>query len=1195
MRIKRLELTGFKSSKDRTILEFPVGITGIVGPNGCGKSNIVDALRWVLGEQSARHLRGRSMEDVIFAGNQHYGPLGMAEVTIVLDNEGGFDGQSPELGEEDNEVVRALRKVPELQVTRRLYRSGESEYLINDRPCRLRDITELFLGTGVGTKAYSIVEQGRVGQIIGAKPEELRLFIEEAAGTTLYRSRKLAAERKIERTRDNLLRVSDIVRELERQANSLRRQARGAVQYQELRAQEDRCDRAWTWLRLRAVDEQLKQASEAAAEQSGREHALRLEIGRGQEQRETLRERGRQTESAKESARQSLFAARAAMAETEQERRHLAERRAELEALLAESGNDLKLLDERLAELSGEADEAGRRRDELSERYEKASTHCTALAAKVRECDERYFAWTTDADAMRSRLVEALGASAALRNERAAVARQQEAASARESRLRSEADSLATVKARLQEDLATADANLEELARALAAAEGSKGQAATELDTAQTRRADAQAQAERWRDECALLRSRLESLEELHRGFSGYNDGVRAFMSNGGRERAGARAVLADVIEIESGFERAVAAVLGGALQYIVVPSTESGIEGARYLRDHSAGRATFLPMGPEEESGDAPGASAAALLAHVRIREGFEAVVASLLRGVDVVSDLDEARRHWEGGRRGVTFVTKDGEVVDGDGIVTGGSENPVDEGLLLRSSELRRIRESLDVALAEAGRSQEELRAAAEAASAMDARLADLDRELHRLTVERVRWNGEKRLHEQNAARTEERLRAVQAELESVQRERLAARSREQELEASLRSTEAETTRLEEDRSRFEETGKSLEAERRQALGDLEQARVAEAEARQRIESLAGQLSALAIAKDEAGGRRESLLARVDRSKLEIASVVARLGDPALDLERLRRGCAEAEEVLQRIGAEAGSAREAIERLDRDLDELASRLDATRAEFGRCELRKKQCELERSTLLEGAAERLGIGDQELSSTTIDEGVTIESLAADLDSVRGRIRRLGTVNLGAVAELEEIETRLAELCGQRDDLERSIEDLRGTIARLNKLSRQRFHETFEEVNRIFQVTFPKLFHGGKASLALTDPENLLETGVEIFAQPPGKRLGSLDLLSGGEKAMTAIGLIFALFLHKPSPFCVLDEVDAPLDEANIGRFARIVSEMCERSQFLVITHNKRTMEICDTLYGVTMPEPGVTRMVSVDLSQAAA
>jgi len=1193
VRIKRLELTGFKSSKDRTVLEFPEGITGIVGPNGCGKSNIVDALRWVLGEQSARHLRGRSMEDVIFAGNQHHGPLGMAEVSIVLDNDKGLEAPSAELGEDDNEVVRALRKVPELQVTRRLYRSGESEYLINDRPCRLRDITELFLGTGVGTKAYSIVEQGRVGQIVGAKPDELRLFIEEAAGTTLYRSRKIAAERKIERTRDNLLRVSDIVRELERQANSLRRQARGAVQYQELRAQEDQLDRVWTMVRVGAVDAQLHDAMEAAAEQSGREHALRLEIARGHQEREVLRERGRTIEATRESAQQAVFAARTRVTETEQERRHLMQRRGELESLLGESGTDLAKLDERIAGLSGEAAEAERRRDELSTRYDEAMQVCARVTARVRECDERYFSWSAEADAMRTRLIEALGATAALRNERAAVARQIETAEAREARLRSEDEALATVKQRLHEELAAAEQKLAEMGQALDAAEGGKHELAAQLSAAQTRRGIAQTESERWRDECALLRSRLESLEELHRGFSGYNDGVRAFMSNGGRERAGARAVLADVIEIETGFERAAAAVLGEALQYIVVPSTESGIEGAKYLREQSAGRATFLPM-TSVLAHDAVSADAERLSAHVRVREGFEAVVAPLLAGCVVVADLDDARRRYEGGDGGHTFVTVEGELVGRSGIVTGGSENPVDEGLLLRSSELRRIREALDGAMLSSRTAQDELRAAADAAAGLDSRLADLDRELHLLTVERVRWSGEKRLHEQNGARTEDRLRAVRLELDSVHRERLAVLARQRESEAILQTTEEQAARLESERAQLEIEGKALETARRQALTDLEQARVAEAEARQRIEALASQLSGIAIARDEAAGRREALLARVERSRLEIASVGARLTDPVLDLERLKSRCTEAESALEAVDVEADAARASLQGIDKDLDGLAARLDAARAEFGRCELRRKQCELERETLIAGIAERLGIGAEELLATEVPADSDAASLAGDLEAVRAKIRRLGTVNLGAVAELEEIETRLAELCGQRDDLEKSIEDLRATIARLNKLSRTRFHETFDEVNRIFQLTFPKLFHGGKASLSLTDPENLLETGVEIFVQPPGKRLGNLDLLSGGEKAMTAIGLIFALFLHKPSPFCVLDEVDAPLDEANIGRFARIVAEMCDRSQFLLITHNKRTMEICDTLYGVTMPEPGISKMVSVDLSQAA-
>ena len=502
--------------------------------------------------------------------------------------------------------------------------------------------------------------------------------------------------------------------------------------------------------------------------------------------------------------------------------------------------------------------------------------------------------------------------------------------------------------------------------------------------------------------------------------------------------------------------------------------------------------------------------------------------------------------------------------------------------------------MRAVLEEALLAASAAQEELRAAVEAASGMDERLVALDRELHELAVQRVHWTGEKRLHEQNSVRTEERGRAVRTELEGVQRERAAAQSRRTELERTLEAREAESARLEQERTALDAEGKSLEAARREVLGRQEQARVAEAEARQRIEAVATRVSAIAVARNEAGGRRDALRARLERSRLEIDSVAAKLTDPLFDVEVLRERSVAAERELQARDGEADAFAKALQQVDAGLDGFGKRLDEARAEYGRCELRRKQFELERTSLLEGLAERLGLGAEDVAGAPVPEGRDVASLAAELEAVRGRIRRLGTVNLGAVTELEEIEARLSEMCGQRDDLEKSIHDLGATISKLNRLSRQRFEETFNQVNRIFQEVFPKLFDGGKGYLELTEPDNLLESGVAVFAQPPGTKLSTLTLLSGGQKAMTAIALLFALFLHKPSPFCVLDEVDAPLDFANVGRFMEIVREMARRSQFLLITHDKTTMEACDILYGVTMPEKGITKMVSVDLSQAA-
>jgi chromosome segregation protein len=474
------------------------------------------------------------------------------------------------------------------------------------------------------------------------------------------------------------------------------------------------------------------------------------------------------------------------------------------------------------------------------------------------------------------------------------------------------------------------------------------------------------------------------------------------------------------------------------------------------------------------------------------------------------------------------------------------------------------------------------------------MDARLSELDRELHRLTVEQVRLTGEKQLHAQNSARTEERARTVQAELESAGRELTAARSRLRDLDGELRQNEVHASSLEEKRQASDARGKALEFERRELLSELESARVREAQMRQRLEGVQSAAAAVSLSLNEAAARRDSLLRRIEREAREITVIEEKLVDPTLDLDTLRSQLAAVEGELARCEQHGAGLRAAMSDIDGRWDATARRLESLRGELGRYELRRKELELERAALLESANERLGVHADDLAGVEASS-TSPADLAAELENVRGKIRRLGTVNLGAVVELEEIETRLAELTKQRDDLERSIEDLRGTIARLNRLSRKRFQECFEEVNRIFQTTFPKLFQGGRASLALTDAENLLETGVEIFVQPPGKRPGNLDLLSGGEKALTAISLIFALFMFKPSPFCVLDEVDAPLDEANVGRFTRIVAEMSDRSQFLLITHNKRTMEVCDTLYGVTMPEPGVSRMVSVDLSQAAA
>jgi chromosome segregation protein len=1179
---------------DRTVLDFPRGITGVVGPNGCGKSNIVDALRWVLGEQSAKHLRGQTMEDVIFAGNERFGPLGAAEVTITLDNDGSLVGADDvEDPEDEASVVRALKDVPEIEVTRRLFRSGESEYLINGRPCRLRDITELFLGTGVGTKAYSIIEQGRVGQIVGAKPEDLRLFVEEAAGTTLYRSRKLAAERKIERTRNNLLRVNDIVSELERQAASLKRQVRGAVRYKELKVEEEELDRRLVAHRLRGIERRISEVRGRLDEVAKLETELREGIQALSGERDSSRIAQNDVEIRTEEARKAFYDAKGKLAGIEQERRFLESRAAELESLCARATEEIAEADRRIEAAERQGGAVERERGEIEVSLGEVVPQRTAEEEKARNARAASAEKAEQLEALKSRVVESLATEASLNNEIEAVQRQRTANAERLARTEEERGSLQTLTEKLLSDVDVCKTRVDDLVVELDSTTGGKESASEKLGTVLSRKADAQRWADASKSEASGLASRFESLQELNDGFEDYGDGVRAFMSNGGRERTGATAVIADVIEIDQGYERAVAAVLQDRLQYVVVPSPYEGIAGATYLRQTGTGRASFVPRAPRHSraSGRTSPEGFSMLAEHVRVQPEYERTVSVMLEGVVVADSLGDAAEQWKRNGAELTFVTRSGDVLDPAGVVTGGSGKPVDEGILARKAELRGIKITLVDAEDKARTAHEAFQRVVREAEEASRQLEGLDRKLHELTVDRVAAEGDLELQRQNLQRTEERAKTVDSEIEGIRAENLRLESRLREIREEQGRAVADRGRLDEQRNALEAARVALDEEHDASRASLEGLKVKEVELTQKREAIAQRLAGIESAKQEYAERRTALAERLGGDRDELSAARSRLSGPELDATRVAADVERSEQAFAALRAETEQIRERLAVLQRDLDGRGTELEQRREERSGFELALKQAELERESLNEAARERIGADAQSIAESVEDREENPNELDEQLERVRNSIRRLGVVNVGAVAELEELESRLVELTSQRDDLEKSIEDLRGTISRLNRLSRQRFRETFEAVNEIFRETFPRLFQGGKAWLTMTDEQNLLETGVEIFVQPPGKKVGNLNLLSGGEKALTAVSLIFSLFLYKPSPFCVLDEVDAPLDDTNIGRFARMVADMSDRSQFVLITHNKRTMESCDMLYGVTMREPGVSKIVSVEMS----
>ncbi|MGD9762459.1 MAG: chromosome segregation protein SMC [Candidatus Binatia bacterium] len=1190
MRIKRLELVGFKSFPQRTILDFPSGVTGVVGPNGCGKSNIVDALRWVLGEQSPKHLRGDAMEAVIFNGNEQLAPLGMAEVSLTFDNDRPLEPQT-DLDLEVSTLPAHIRALPEITIARRYFRSGESEYLINRTPCRLKDITELFLGTGVGSKAYAVIEQGRVEQLINAKPEDRRLFIEEAAGTTLYRSRKLAAERKMERTRENLARVNDILHEIDRQAQYLERQAKKAEVHkqlsEELRGLELRvAGRQWRSLRA-----ELSGLDETRAQLAAEAETLRTALQEYERAHETAAAHAAAAEREHATARERLAVLEAERASVQQRIAMLAQQRAERERREARLSEDAEKARAGLEDSAERLRQADRERGacaqyllfdegELRGREVELSSARAASAERV-----------TMLEAAKSALVDCVTREVETRNALTTLARRRDEIARQLDKLRAEEAALEQRRAEIEVQLTARRADLEALRVDLARTTDAQARSAAEL------RALAEARR-RWEREAAELegvllqaRSRLESLEQIQSNYEGFQRGVRAIM----RQEAspeGILGVVADVIDIPQQYERAVAAALGDRLQYVIVRGEEEGAVAVHRLREEASGRSSFIPLQPR-----VPDLSAVArlngtsrqMLDLIRVREEYQGVAQALLGDVVLVPDLESAMRVWRQNGVRVTLVTPEGDVLDANGVITGGSDRPIEEEILARRREIEHLRGTVDTARAQLtevraevdqaalgmAAAEEALKASGEGVHGLTVQIVGTEKDIERLELERpqcvsrldvVRYDIEALVAEERGF----------ADEESTLRERAAEQASQHEaLELALNATRAEA----------EETAARAEA----LAAEVTTIKIRVAERRERQQAAAAALDALRDQQAQLAGHIEALEAECAQTASERQTLAGELAAAEANAaEQIERRAA-LEQAVEATAALVAAAAASVRDLELRGRERQAELDVLRGSQAQTDLARSEVRLRGEHLLAAMREKYAA---ELSEIEPDESVAAnEDEAQRVDALRQRLQRIGEVNVGAIEELREFRERGDFLRAQRDDLDRSLADLERTIQKLNRASRVKFAETFAKANETFQKVFPRLFRGGEGRLVLTNEHDLLETGVEIVVRPPGKRLDTVSLLSGGEKALVAVSLIFSLFLINPTPFCVLDEVDAPLDDANIGRFSQMIREMSAHSQFILITHNKRTMESADILYGVTMQEPGVSKVISVAIN----
>jgi chromosome segregation protein len=1179
MRLQGVTLFGFKSFADRTDVRVLPGITAIVGPNGCGKSNISDGLRWALGEQSPKALRGHRMEDVIFHGSASRRPLGFAEVLLTFSNDGDLAVPWSEVG-----------------VGRRLYRDGESEYLLNKTVCRLKDIHDLFLGTGVNPKAYALMEQERLAHILTAKPLDRRVFVEEAAGITRYKQQRTETLGKLEATRQNLLRVRDVMDEVKRQLASLERQAKKAQQHKALQAERRAIEVALLAAEHAALaDEEERLGGEEAAERAGVEACQTRVAALG---------------AALELVRADVMAAEQRAAES----RHALQRaELELEGCVGRA-EQLRLVER---DLGSEVDRLGEEAEALSFRL-KALAEERRAKGTLLEAIQREFAALRARAALEEAVLETLRgrlrgdreAAEGLRGEQVglggrrtelgqvlgALDERQEQLGRRRDRLRAERAEADAERARIEAARGAASARVGAAAARVAVLEVELRDLATDASAAAAERSAATEAAETGRVNLAARRSSLAALEELEAQRAGYGQGVQAVFEAAGEARLrGVVGTVADLLDVPRELERAVEAALGERLQWVVMETFEAAKAALGYLGRSGSGQATFLPLDwlngtQEAHVGRDPGVVG---LANALVTSGHPRLLANLLGSVVVVRDLGAAERLYAQNGHGASFVTVGGELLAPPGALAGGrAASGGDASLLARKRAIR-----------------------------------DLRQEIRRHEVELLEAQERVRLAEARVAALDESQRARATARENAEAERLTA---SKDLEQVVREADRvglvwEACRAELAQLREEAAGVEAEAQtHRAALAEIEgaAARVAA--------EIAGLLGRIESDTDEEARRSQAFL----DAQVELAALAGRIDTIQSDLARNQADEGEAQERIRsgeerlvtlrgrleegrrergRLDARAeavrgerdeaeGAARlatETVRERTEALSRAADALRATEAELHRAAravqehaIRLVELRVKRQDLEADARRRFEVEPEGLRRGH-DPGRDLGEARARLDAVAHRISALEPVNLIADEEYRELEERFGFLRAQHDDLSASMRDLEKALRGMTRTAQERFTGAFEAINRNFQELFTRLFEGGRAELRLVEaPEggDPLESGIEMVAQPRGKRLQAISLLSGGEKALTGLALLFAIFYYRPSPFCLLDEVDAPLDDANIHRFTRVLRELARQTQFIVITHNRKTMEAADVLYGVTMEEPGLSRIVSVNL-----
>ena len=1182
MKLKRLEISGFKSFRDKVIIDFSKGVNAVVGPNGCGKSNVVDAIRWVMGEQRVKALRGKKMDDVVFNGSEDAAPVGMAEVVMTLASNGSsFPGVYGEL--------------TEVSISRKVVLDGDSEYCINRVPCRLLDIKEFFMGTGIGARTYSLVEQGSVSTLVEAKPEDRRLFIEDAAGVSKYKSRKDAAVRKMEATRQNILRLNDIHKEVKSQLNAVTRQAKKAEQYKEIKSRLKDTEiilsrQGFAGLAERNVTLQDAHAGLAAqlevkqAQMEAKESALEEMKAKLLENDELMSRRQTELYEIKNSINikeKNIEFSRRRMTEASERKQ---KNQAEIDSL-QEKKSDLIVEIENLQKKSADA---FHQMTQLQDDLDSGRQEIQGLLDADQEINARL-------EEHKIRYIDVMQDLAKFNNIITSLTKSMEDFKKREEREIREIEQDKSRLTELTEKLQSVNAGLAAEEEEIIQLADQREATADELERAKSNLQLVEERIMQIKEEAGGKSSRLQSLQEFQTAFKWSNEGVKKVIET--QESLDTfYGVVADHINVPREYESAVEAVLGDKLQYVVVKNQEEGVRAIDYLKNYQLGRGSFVPVelrGHDAETYSAEHlVEAEPLLRKVIVQEEFKQIADCLLGDVLLTPSIATGINLWKkNGFRG-TFVTPDGDTISPHGVLTGGSGSAVEKSLLATKREIAELETEVSRLSDDLDDQSREKKKLASSIALWDEELTGLKNRTHRLEIDINSRKKDLERFEDEAGRLKQRITVLEYNRENIKTEAVQAEEKLRGIKTDVLQKEAAEKELNEIISVFNSRRQQSRAaidvkerhltEKKVLLASLVEKREADLRTVARLQNNIG------VSDGEIARKQEEIVS----SENQIAELTSAVEAEQVALQARYLSLASCDAVLAEMREKRMLEDELVKAQENEIRNIKKQLDDLRRQASELEMQCREVVLNLENLQKAVAEKHNIDlASMMAEFTMVEDQKIAELSALLEKDKQAIDNFGEVNLLALNEYAELDQRNQFLTTQLADLNESLASLQRTITRINKISRERFAETFAAVNMCFKDVFAHVFPGGRGELLLTDENDLLETGVDIDIQIPGKKAQSVSLLSGGEKSLAAIALIFAILMYRPSPFLILDEVDAALDDANTNLFNRLIKDVAEKSQVIMITHNKSTMEVADTLFGVTMQKQGISSLVSVNLN----